>query len=155
MSKGDSTMTTIVRDITIKAPVENVFAFLADPRNLTEVWPNMLAVENVQESNNGGYTYDWTYKMSGVNYTGQAETIEFLTNRQIVTKSSKGLESVHTWGFRSSGNETRLSLKLEYRIPTALLLRLKEPTLVQENEHEVDAMLQNVKSRMELEVLYA
>ena len=46
-------------------------------------------------------------------------------------------------------------LRIEYEIPASLRNRTKEEIVIQENEHEVNAMLQNVKTRLELETAYA
>ena len=46
-------------------------------------------------------------------------------------------------------------LKFDYQIPASLLKRTKEEIVLRENEHEVDAMLQNVKSILELQPAYA
>jgi len=46
-------------------------------------------------------------------------------------------------------------LKMEYQIPSSLLKKTKDEFVIHENEHEVDAMLQNLKSRLELEPAYA
>jgi len=48
-----------------------------------------------------------------------------------------------------------VTLKFEYQIPSSLLKKVKEEIVIRENEHEVDAMLQNLKSKLELELAYA
>ena len=53
------------------------------------------------------------------------------------------------------GRETHVTLKFEYQIPASLLKRIKDEIVIQENEHEVDALLQNLKSRLELQPVYA
>jgi uncharacterized membrane protein len=149
-------MTKILRDIRIKTPVDRVFNFLADPRNLPEIWPNIVEVNNIKKSkSNGSYTFDWTYKMSGMRFEAMAETVEFVQNQRLVIRSTKGFDCTLTWKFQPEMNETRLVLEIEYKIPASLLKKLKEQTILQENEHDVDAVLENVKSRSELELAYA
>jgi uncharacterized protein YndB with AHSA1/START domain len=149
-------MKTITRDIQIDAPVERVFDFLADPNHLPEFWPNFIEVKNVKKSKaNDGFTYTWDYKMSGVRFEGRAETVEYVPYERLVIKSDKGLESTITWRFQPGGRGTHLMLKFEYQIPASLLKRTKEEIVLRENEHEVDAMLQNVKSILELQPAYA
>ena len=148
-------MTTFMRDLLIKASVDRVFEFIADPHNLTEIWPNFIDVTNIKKSKaNDGYNYDWTYKMSGVRLEGKAETIDFVQRERLVTKSDKGLQNTITWKFQPSGQETRLTLKFEYEIPKSLLSKVNEKIVTQENEHELSAMLENLKSRVEFERAY-
>jgi len=147
---------TIIRDIRVDTSVERVFDFLADPNNLPEIWPNIIEVKTVKKSkNNEGFNFGWTYKMSGVQFEGKCETIEYVPYERFIVKSNKGLDSTITWRFQPGGRETHVMLKMEYQIPSSLLKKTKEEFVLHENEHEVDAMLQNLKSRLELEPAYA
>ena len=151
-------MKTITRDIQIDTPIERVFEFLADPNHLPEFWPNFIEVKNVKKSKGSDvFTFNWDYKMSGVRFEGKAEPVEYFPYERLVirSKSDKGLESTITWRFQPSGRGTHLMLKFDYQIPPALLKRTKEEIVLRENEHEVDAMLQNVKSILELQPAYA
>jgi uncharacterized membrane protein len=148
-------MTKITRDIHIKAPVEKVFDLISDPHHLTEIWPNFIEVRDVKPSNLGGYDYSWAYKMSGVRIDGKSQIIEFLTNRRIVMKAVKGFENMLTFDLQSDGEESHLLLEMDYEIPAALLEGRSEQMIVEENEHEVAAMLENIKSKVELELAQA
>jgi uncharacterized membrane protein len=149
-------MKTIVRDIRVDTPVESVFNFLVDPNNLPEIWPNIIEVKNVKKSkDNESFNFNWAYKMSGLPFEGKCETIEYVPYERLVLKSNKGLDSTITWRFQPSGRETHVTLRFEYQIPSSLLKRTNEDVVIQENEHEVDALLQNLKSRLELQPAYA
>jgi uncharacterized membrane protein len=147
---------TIVRDIRVETPVERVFDFLLDPNNLPEIWPNVIEVKNVKKSkDHEGFNFNWTYKMSGLTFEGKCETIDYTPYERLVVKSNKALDSTITWRFQPSGRETHVTFKFEYQIPSSLLKRMKEEFVIQENEHEVEALLQNLKSRLELQPVYA
>ena len=149
-------MKTITREIRVNTSVERVFDFLVDPHNLPEIWPNIIEVKNVKKSKtNEGFNFGWTYKMSGVLFEGKCETIEYIPYERLVVKSNKALDSTIAWRFQPGGRETQVFLRIEYQIPSSLLKRTKEEIVLRENEHEVDAMLQNLKSRLELELAYA
>ena len=149
-------MKTIIRDIRIDAPVDRVFDFLVDPHHLPEIWPNIVQVENVKKAkNNDGFNFTWDYKMAGMQFEGKCETIEQIPYERLVVKTNKGLDSTLTWRFQPSAQQTQVSLKFEYQVPTSLLKKTREEIVFQENEHEVDAMLQNLKTRLELEPAFA
>ena len=149
-------MKTIVRDIRVDTPVDRVFDFLVDPNNLPEIWPNIIDVKNVKKSkDNNGFSFNWAYKMSGMLFEGKCETIEHAPYERLVVKSNKALDSTITWRFQPTGQETHVTLKFEYQIPSALLKRMTDEIVIQENEHEVEALLQNLKSRLELQPVYA
>lgn len=149
-------MKTIIRDLRVDTSVERVFDLLVDPHHLPEIWPNIIEVKNVKRSkNNEGFNFSWTYKMSGEQFEGKCETIEYVPYERLVFKSNKGLDSTISWRFQPGGRETHVTLKFEYQIPSSLLKKVKEEIVIRENEHEVDAMLQNLKSKLELELAYA
>jgi len=149
-------MQTITRDVVVIAPVEKVFSFLLDPHNLAEIWPSIIEVKSVKKArNNDGFKFNWDYKMAGVEFDGKCETIEYISNERIAIKSTKGLDSTLTWSLSPVGENTHITLQFEYQIPASVLKQLEEEAVVQENEREVDAMIQNLKDRLELERIHA
>lgn len=149
-------MKTITRDIQVNIPVDRVFDFLADPNNLPEIWPNVIEVKNVKRSKtNDSFTFNWVYKMSGIQFDGKCEAVEYVPYDRLVIQSSKGLDCTINWKFRPGGQTTHLTLRFEHEIPSSLVKRTKEEIVLRENEHELEAMLQNLKSRLELELAYA
>jgi uncharacterized membrane protein len=148
-------MKTITRDIRLKVPSDQVFNFLVDPHNLPEIWPNIVEVKNVKKSKSTeGFNFNWDYKMAGEQFEGNCETIEYHPYDRLAVKSSSGLDSTLTWSFRPTGQETQVTLQFEYQIPASLLKRTKEEIVTHENEHELDAMLQNLKTRLELQPVH-
>ena len=147
-------MKMITRDIQVNTPVNKVFDFLADPNNLPEIWPNIIEVKNVKKAK-AGYTFNWIYKMSGLPFEGKCETLESVPGDRFAFQSANGLNATVHWRFQPTGQTTHLTLRFEYEIPSSLLKRIKEEIVTRENEHEVDALIQNVKTRLELEPVYA
>jgi uncharacterized membrane protein len=149
-------MAKILREVDIKAPVKKVFELIYDPNKLPEIWPNLIEIKNVKESNLGGYDYSWAYNMLGLRLDGQTRVMEFLTNRRLVTKSTKGIENMVTWSFQEDGaEESHLTFEMDYEIPASLLNRHPEQLILENNGHEVDAMLKNLKTTAELELVHA
>ena len=148
-------MKTITRDIRLRVPSDQVFNFIVDPHNLPEVWPNIIQVKNVKKSKTSdGFDFNWDYKMTGEQFEGNCQTIEYNPHDRLVFKSSNGLDSLITWSFRPTGQDTQVTLKFDYQIPASLLKRTREEIVAQENEHEVDALLQNLKTRLELQPVH-
>ncbi len=144
-------MVKLNKAITIHAPVEKVFTFLNDPCNLPEIWPSMVEVKDVTPSPAGGFNFGWVYKMGGMRFDGASETIESVKNQRTVTRSTKGIESKFTWMFETVDNDTKLTVDIEYNVPIPLLGKLAEAIIVKQNEHEAQALLENLKARMEIE----
>lgn len=142
-------MAKIEKSLVINAPVERVFAFMANPENLPEIWPGLQEVRNVQPLPNGGFSYDWTYKMAGMRFEGRAEWTEFITNQRIVDKNESSIPSTFIWTYQATDGGTRVSVNVDYTIPSAVLGKLAEPIIHKMNEHEAETLLANLKARME------
>lgn len=144
-------MGKIKKSIEIASPVDKVFAFIAEPENLLEVWPGLLEIKHIRPLANGGYSFNWTYKMAGLSFQGQAECTEFIKDRRILTRNESGIPSTFEWAFQEEDLGTRVTLKGEYNVPGVALGRLVEPVISKMNEQEIEALLSNLKIRVEAE----
>jgi uncharacterized membrane protein len=142
-------MAKVTRMVIINAPVEKVFEFMNYPGNLPEIWPSMVEVKDIKPAQVGSYNFSWVYKMAGLRFEGASDTTEFVANQRIVTKSTKGISSTFVWQYEPNDGGTKLTVEVEYVVPVPLLGKLAESFIVKQNEHEADAMLANLKARME------
>jgi uncharacterized protein YndB with AHSA1/START domain len=141
-------MATIKKSININAPVEKVFEDLT-PEHLPEVWPSLVEVNNIQELPNGGFSWDWVYKMAGMRFTGSSEHTEVVPNERTVTLSTGGIDSTITWEYQPVDGGTKFTTTVEYKVPIPLLGKLAESIIVKMNENESNVLLANVKAMME------
>jgi len=148
--KGDDTMATLTKSITIDAPVEKVFAYMDDPIRTPEFWPSMIDVRNVKQPAGGNKTFEWTYKMAGMKLDGTTEVVERVPNERLVTSGKGGIESKFTWTFLPEHGGTRLMVHVEYSVPIPVLGKLAESIIIKQNEREADTMLANLKTLMEV-----
>ena len=66
-----------------------------------------------------------------------------------MTKSTKGIESHFVWTYEPENGGTRLTVDIEYKVPVPLLGKLAESFILKQNDQEGDALLANLKARME------
>jgi len=142
-------MVIVERSVVIDAPVEQIFGFAADPRRLPEFWPSMKQVKDIQPLPNGGYRFRWVYQMAGMRFEGTSDDVEYTPNQRLIQKSKGGIESTITWTFQPEAEDTRVTFLAEYTVPVPLLGRLAEAMIVKVNEQETEALLANLKARME------
>ena len=142
-------MATIERSIRIAAAPEHVFGYLDDPIHLLEIWPSMVEIRDVTELSNGGHAYHWRYKMAGLHFEGDSETVELVPNERFVQRNPTGIPSTFDWRFVPDDGGTKVEMKVEYEVPKSLLGRLAEPFVLKLNEREADTMLANLKDRVE------
>jgi uncharacterized membrane protein len=143
---------SIDKSILIDAPVDRVFAYYADPENLPEVWPSLLEVKDVQRPDGGhATTFAWVYKMAGMRFSGTSVVTAHEENRRIVTENKGGIESTMETTFEDQDGKTLLRQRVHYRVPIPLLGRVAERFLAKSNEHEIETIHKNLRSRIEAE----
>ena len=140
-------MARVEREITVIAPIDDVYEYLLNPVNLPEFWPGVVEVSNTRKLPNGGYSGDFIYKMAGMRFEGHGEDVDIVPNQWMVTETTSGIKSRITWTFRARGEETRVTLTIEYIIPIPLLGKLAEAIIVKMNEQEADLMMFNLRAR--------
>jgi uncharacterized membrane protein len=142
-------MAKLESSISINAPVEKVFEYASKPQNQPEFWPSLMEVKNVKELPNGGYSYDFVYKMVGVRLSGSSEDTEFVPNERLVSVSKGGIESKFTWLFQSADGGTDLAVEVEYTVPVPVLGKFAESVIVGQLEKEAEVILHNFKTILE------
>ena len=140
-------MATIKSSIFINAPVEKVFE-MAKPEFLPEIWPSLVEVKNIKELPNGGFSWDWVYKMAGMRFNGSSVHTEYVVNERTVAQST-GIDSTITWTYEPEDGGTKMTALTEYKIPVPLLGKMAEAFIVKMNENESATILANLKARME------
>ena len=139
----------IETEILIHAPVHRIFKYLSVPHNLPRIWSSLIEIKNEKLLPNGGYSADWVYKMAGMHFAGNGEYTEVVLNQYFTIRTKGALNSSITMTFRPTDNETRVTLTIDYRIPTRLLAWLTRKIIVKINEQEADLILVNLKAMME------
>jgi uncharacterized protein YndB with AHSA1/START domain len=142
-------MARIKKTIKIDAPVEEVFGYVEEPANVPEYWPSVIEVKDVEPLPNGGTKYRWVYKMAGVRFEGSSEAMEYVPNQRTVTDNKGGVPGTITWTYEPEDGGTKVTFEAEYTVNVPLLRRLAESFLVKVNEQEAEAVLANVKAKME------
>jgi uncharacterized membrane protein len=142
-------MARVSKSIVIEAPVSKVFSYMNNPKNLPEIWPSMVEVRDVQKLPNGGMSFYFVYKMAGVRLEGFSEDTEFNFNHCTVTRSSGGINGQMTLVYEATGQAARVTLVDEYRLPEPVVGKLAEELVIRINEFEAEALLANLKTRME------
>jgi uncharacterized membrane protein len=142
-------MSTIRKTITIGAPVDRVFDYVTDPRHLPEVWPNLVEVSNVAPHPDGGFGFDWIYRMAGIKVRGHSEDVEFARNACVVSQSESGIPNTFRWSYAGKDGATELTLEVDYDVPRGLFGRMLRPLLDRINERDASTLLRNLKAHFE------
>jgi ribosome-associated toxin RatA of RatAB toxin-antitoxin module len=141
-------MAKLTKSITINAPVEKVYEYVSDSKNLPEIWPSLIDTQDIKQLPDGKTTDKFTYKMAGIKLEGTTLS-EYVKNEKIISKTEGGAKSTQVWTFEPEGAGTKVTFEAEYTIPIPVLGKLAEAIVVKMNEREGDTIMSNLKDRME------
>ena len=79
-------MAKVKKSVSISAPVEKVFNYLADQKSQPDWIPSMVEVWDTSEPAVGN-TFKWKYKMAGVLLEGETTVTELVPNKSLRTVS--------------------------------------------------------------------
>jgi len=96
-----------------------------------------------------GTSFKWVYKMAGMRIDGALDTVKFIANQRITTKSKSGIENTLPWNFQPEAGGTHVNLQVEYTVPVPVLGKLAEAVIIRQNDHEAEVLLANLKAKME------
>ena len=142
-------MIKLKKIVTIAAPPEQVFDVVNDTANISQIWRNVSNVRNLKVLPNGGHSFQFDYTMAGLRLEGSGIDLAHVRPYRLVTRTTGGVTSTLTWGFKPIANntQTELSLDAEYEVPVPLVGRLAEYVVAKINETDIVYMLSYLKRK--------
>ena len=129
--------------------MQEIFKYVSQPTNLQQIWPSLFEITNEKLLPNGGYSYRWKYKMSGIRFGGMGECIDIKPNLLLTSKKIGDFDSTVTFTFQSGGIRTRVTLAFDYKLPLLLSGQLTEDIILKMNAKEAGLILDNLRIRFE------
>ncbi|RME38268.1 MAG: hypothetical protein D6793_03005 [Thermoflexia bacterium] len=83
--------------------------------------------------------------MAGITFDGAGAVVEHDPPRRHVVETRGGAVSRWVWTLTPEGEETRISLRLEYTVPVAVVGRLAEKLLLSQNKKAADEGMANLQ----------
>jgi uncharacterized protein YndB with AHSA1/START domain len=140
---------TLHKTITVEAPVDKVFKYMAEPKHLPEIWPSLYKVKEVVTLPKGGHKFAWFYNMAGRQVEGTTETFEWFPNERFVDKTKGDIEATFSWKFFPENGYTKIELEADY-MPPKFFPKEELPFVMRRNEFEADLILENLTARFEI-----
>ncbi|HUT52008.1 MAG TPA: SRPBCC family protein [bacterium] len=137
----------VIADVKINAPVEEVFAYLADCRHLPEYIPEVVSVRNISGEGQG-MTFDWTIESKGTRSEGRTVVVDFVPNQRIVWNTTCG--KIVTLLFQPAPDGgTRLTLSVMYASEVPIEGQAVKRYVDNSTRAMFEGMLRNVKAELE------
>jgi polyketide cyclase/dehydrase/lipid transport protein len=100
------------RSIHIEAPVEKVFDFVKDPRNVPEGAAVPFEIKDVKMTQEGvGTYYSWVIRIAGLPVEGFDVYTEFIPNQRITDRSSFPMTRDFVTSFEPEGSGMKLTME--------------------------------------------
>ena len=83
--------------------------------------------------------------MSGVHLTGTGECIDLIPNVVLASKNTGAMNSTVKFTFLSKDIQTKVTLSIDYQVPSTLLGHLAEIIILKMNDKEAELILDNLR----------
>lgn len=142
----------VTRALTVKAPVEEVYAFLTDPANTLGAYAGTTVTDVTPSPGVVGTTFRWTARILGIPATVRVEYSAAAPNESVTLKSSSGF--AQTWTVKPVDGGTKLTLALENQLsgPLGAVLR---STMLRLDDRQADEWLEQIAVAVETQADHA
>jgi ligand-binding SRPBCC domain-containing protein len=146
-------MASIKRSININAPLSKVFDYVTKPENWTRYVTSLVDVRNVSdEVPRVGTTFEWTYRMLGINHNGKGSIVEFEKNKKFALEMEGAFPIKEHYHFEGNEEKAELTFEIHYDVPGKVLGVIANSLVIEKmNVTEAVAVLNKVKTICEAE----
>ena len=141
-------MIKLKKTIIISAPVKKIFDYVSELDNLTEIWPSLMKVTDIQQLPSGGNSFRFVYMMAGIFIEGTGNS-EYVPNQRIIIQTTSSIQSTQIWTLQPEASGTMVTIEMEYNVPIPVLGKLTKAVVVDMNDREGNLVMANLKIRME------
>lgn len=140
-------MAQISKSIKIDAPLSKVFDYVTNPENWTRYVTSLVDIRNLSDDSLGaGTTFEWTYRMLGVNNDGRGTIVEFEKDKKFAMEMEGSFPIKETYIFKEDGEATELEFEIKYEVPGKVLGVIADKLVVEKmNVKEAIAVLNKIK----------
>ena len=143
-------MSKVAQSVDVKCSPESLMEYIVDVTNHPAFIGPLKSVSNVRgDVRKAGTSWDWVYNIAGVELAGKAETVRFIPAKEFVYKTTTGAKSTFTYRADAAGSKTKLSLNVEYEVPTSALGKMKASMFEKLNEAESKRVVENLRALLE------
>ncbi len=143
-------MPKVLQSTDVTCSAQAAMDYIIDITNHPAFIGPLKSVSNIRgDVKKPGTSWDWVYALAGVELSGKAETVRFVPGKEFVYKTTTGAKSTFTYRADPAGAKTRLSLNVEYEVPTSALGKMKASVFEKLNDAEGKRVVENLKVVLE------
>lgn len=143
-------MSRVAQSLEVTCSPDSLMDYIIDINNHPAFIGPLKSVTNIKgDVKKPGTTWDWVYSLAGVELSGKAETVRFVPGKEFVYKTTSGAKSTFTYRADPAGGKTKLSLNVEYEVPSTALAKMKASAFEKLNDAEGKRVVENLKALLE------
>ena len=144
-------MSKVAQSLEVNSTPASVMDYIIDITNHPAFIGPLKSVANIKgDVKKPGTTWDWVYSLAGVELAGKAETVRFVPGKEFVYKTTTGAKSTFTYrADAAGGKKTKVSLNVDYEVPTNALGKMKASVFEKLNDAEGKRVVENLKALLE------
>lgn len=146
----DGFVPLVSKSITINGPVEEVFAYVADPSNWPKYIGGLEEIKNLPAENmEAGSSFDWTYRIKGFGLSGTGKVAEYERNRRFSLQMHGIMPIRKNILFEDGGDRTVLTVEVGHKAPGKIMSYLFGLVRKSLNMMETSVVLSRIKTLCE------
>ena len=140
-------MSRVAKSAVITNKADQIMNYIADVKNHPAFIGPLKSIANVNgDPKKPGTSWDWTFVMGGVEFSGRAETVSFDGGKKVSYKTTTGLQSTFTYSAEPQGNGVKVTVDVTYDVPNTLLSKMQAGVVEKLNEAEGSRAVENLKA---------
>jgi ribosome-associated toxin RatA of RatAB toxin-antitoxin module len=140
-----------VQSAIIAAPPQKVFDFISEAARATSFVPGLSRIQDVKPATTQpGQTWSYEFDWFGFIVSGNSKCTKSEGPRIYEFQTVTGNPSTWTYQLEPDGNNTRLSLAVQYEIPSNFVARFaSQPVFEKMNQDRAVEVVANIKAMLE------
>ena len=140
-------MSRVAKSAVVSANADQIMNYIADLKNHPAFIGPLKSVSNVNgDSKKTGTSWDWTFVMAGVEFSGRAETVSYEPGKKFTYKTTTGIQSTFTYSAEPQGKGVKVTVDVTYDVPSSLLSKMQAGVVEKLNEAEGARAVENLKA---------
>lgn len=140
-------MSRVAKSAVINGNADQIMNYIADVKNHPAFIGPLKSVANVNgDSKKPGTSWDWTFVMGGVEFSGRAETVSYESGKKFSYKTTTGVLSTFTYSAEPQTGGVKVTVDVTYEVPSTLLSKMQASVVEKLNEAEGARAVENLKA---------
>ena len=140
-------MSRVAKSAVINGNADQIMSYIADVKNHPAFIGPLKSIANVNgDPRKAGTSWDWTFVMAGVEFSGRAETAGYEPGKKFSYRTTTGVESTFTYTAEPQGSGVKVTVDVTYDVPGTLLSKMQASVVEKLNDAEGVRAVENLKA---------